>query len=259
MMPDLARIYDAAFFKEWGPGNDAYVRSAEIISDELCRQLRPRRIVDIGCGSGVYSHLFSRRGVETLSIDGVTPPPDQSFPVLIHQRDLTERLENIWGAFDLVLCLEVAEHIPEPLSGAFLDNLTRFGDTLVLSAAPPNQGGLHHVNEQPKRYWVRRLAERGFSYSRPRTGLLAGAFHARRPPYMWMASQISVYERTPGGGRPPYWLPFSVRLPGMGGSGRPRRPCAPPPPKGLLVCCEEDVEERIIPVAKKKTKDKKDI
>lgn len=213
MMPDLARIYDAAFFKEWGPRNAAYVRSAEIIAEEIDRQFHPRRLADIGCGCGVYSHLFASRGVEVLSIDGVIPPPDLSFPVRIHRQDLTERFENVWGAFDLVLCLEVAEHIPEPLCGAFLDNLTRFSDTLLVSAARPQQGGLHHVNEQPKRYWVSKLAERGYAYSRPRTGRLESTFRALRPPCMWMGSQISVYERMPAGGPPPQTLPFSVRPP----------------------------------------------
>lgn len=212
-MPDLARIYDAAFFKEWGPENSDYVRSAQIITDEIDRQFHPGRIADLGCGGGVFSHLFASRGVDVLSIDGVLPPPDQSFPARIHKQDLTEPFENIWGAFDLVLCLEVAEHIPEPLCGVFLDNLIRFSGTILLSAARPKQGGLHHVNEQPKRYWVRRLAERRYAYSRPRTGRLEAAFRALRPPCMWMACQISVYERMPAGVAPARSLPFSVKPP----------------------------------------------
>ena len=213
MMPDLARIYDADFFREWGPANADYVRSAELITDEICRQFHPRRAADIGCGCGVYSRLFLDRGVDVLSIDGVIPPPEHSFQVPIHRQDLTEPFENVWGDFDLALCLEVAEHIPEPLSGVFLDNLTRFSGTLLLSAAPPDQGGRHHVNEQPKRYWVRQLAGRGFAYSRRRTGRLETAFRALRLPHVWMGSQLSVYERVPADGRPRQGLPFSVPSP----------------------------------------------
>ncbi|MFH1620073.1 MAG: class I SAM-dependent methyltransferase [bacterium] len=202
-MPDLDQIYNAAFFREWGPGHAAYVRSAEMITDEICRQLRPKRAADIGCGCGVYGHFLEKKGVEVFSLDGVIPPPEESFRVSIHKQDLTERFENVWGRFDIVLCLEVAEHIPEPQTGIFLENLTRFGDTLVLSAAPPHQGGHHHVNEQPKRYWVRKLADSGFAYSRPRTGRLEAAFRALHPPYMWMCSQISVYEKMPADKPPP--------------------------------------------------------
>ncbi|KAF0125098.1 MAG: hypothetical protein FD189_1857 [Elusimicrobia bacterium] len=212
-MEGLDRIYDESFFREWGPGHADYVRSAEIITEEIVRQFSPGRVADIGCGCGVYGHFLRARGVEVFPLDGVVPPPEHSFGLPVHRQDLTEPFENVWGAFDLALCLEVAEHIPEPLADVFLRNLARFSDTLLLSAAPPNQGGQHHVNERPKRYWVEKLAGQGFAYSRPRTGRLFEALRAQRPPYMWMFQHISVYESVRGGGRSPV-LPFGVRLGG---------------------------------------------
>jgi len=213
MMPDLDRIYDRAFFEEWGPGHEKYVRSAEVIAGVLHELLGPKRLVDLGAGCGVYSHLFAKRGVEVLAIDGVLPPPELSYPVPFHVRDLTAPFENVWGKFDLALCLEVAEHIPEPLSDAFLDNLLGFSDRLILSAAQPNQGGHHHVNERPKRYWVAKLAEKGFAYNRRETGRVLTALTAARPPYMWMAEQISVYDRGPASPGAKDRLPFSVPPP----------------------------------------------
>ena len=213
MMPDLDRIYDRAFFQEWGPGHERYVRSAEIIADALHQELRPKRLADLGAGCGVYGRRFAEHGVEVVSIDGVVPPAEHSYPVSIQVRDLTVPFENVWGSFDLALCLEVAEHIPEALADAFLDNILRFSDRLILSAAQPNQGGHHHVNEQPKRYWVRQLAGRGFAYSRRRTGRLETAFRSLRLPHVWMGSQLSVYKRVPADGRPRQGLPFSVPSP----------------------------------------------
>lgn len=194
-MPDLDSIYDRAFFEEWGRNNRAYVESASKITDVLWEHFRPKRLVDLGCGCGVYSELFRRKGAEVVAIDGVLPPREESFPVPIELRDLTAAFENEWGEFDLALCLEVAEHIPERLVDPFLRNIARFSDTLVLSCAPPNQGGKHHVNEQPKRYWVRRLADRGFAYNRKRTGVFLEKFKAEKIPHMWMCQQLSVYER----------------------------------------------------------------
>ena len=211
MMPGLAAIYDAAFFAEWGKGNEAYARTAAVIAGALTAEFKPRRVADLGCGCGVYAYELARRGVEVLALDGVAPPPEHSYPVEVRLQDLTVPFENAWGDFDFALCLEVAEHIPEELSDAFLDNLTRFSGTLVMSAAPPYQGGHHHVNEQPKRYWVRRLAERGFAYDRARTGRLFEAVLAVRPPLLWMAQHVSVYERIPDLARRKDRLPFSVR------------------------------------------------
>lgn len=213
MMPDLDRIYGREFFAEWGPGHAKYAESANLIAGVLHDQLRPKRLVDLGAGCGVYGHAFAKLGVEVVSIDGVTPPPEHAYPVAFEKRDLTAPFENVWGAFDLALCLEVAEHIPEPLADAFLDNLLRFSDRLVLSAAQPNQGGHHHVNEQPKRYWVARLAAKGFAYDRKATGRLLTAMTAARPPYMWMVEQISVYDRVKTPPKTNDRLPFSVPAP----------------------------------------------
>lgn len=212
-MPGLAEIYDAAFFAEWGPSHEKYVRSAEIVSGILADLYRPKRLVDLGAGCGVYGHFFGKRGVEVLSIDGVLPPPEHSFGARVELRDLTTLFENLWGPFDLALCLEVAEHIPAPFVDVFLGNLTRFSDRLILSAAQPNQGGHHHVNEQPKRYWVAKLAAHGFAYNRKETGRIQVALAAAKPPYMWMAEQISVYDRSSSPARPGDRLPFSVPPP----------------------------------------------
>ncbi len=213
MMPDLDRIYDRAFFEEWGPRHEKYIESARIITDVLQAQLQPKRLVDLGAGCGVYAHFFAKHGVEVVAIDGALPPAEHSYPVPLQTRDLTVPFENIWGPFDLALCLEVAEHIPEPLADAFLDNLLRFSDRLVLSAAQPNQGGHHHVNEQPKRYWVSKLAGKGFSYNRRETGRVLTALTAARPPYMWMVEQISVYDRAKITAGVNDRLPFSVTAP----------------------------------------------
>jgi len=163
----------------------------------LYEHFRPKRLVDLGCGCGVYSYFFKQKGVEVLSIDGVLPPAQYSYPLRIECRDLTVPFDNLWGNFDLALCLDVAEHIPESLCDIFLSNLSKFSPTLLMACAPPNQGGHHHVNEKPKRYWINRLAEYGFAYNRKQTGILCEIFKKKRPIYMWMWEHLSVYEKSP--------------------------------------------------------------
>jgi SAM-dependent methyltransferase len=194
-MPGLSNIYDEAFFAEWGRSNRAYVNSAKVIVDVLCDNFAPRRLIDLGCGCGVYSHFFKEKGVEVVCIDAVQPPEMHAFPVEIVQQDMTVLFENVWGDFDLALCLDVGEHIPEDLSEPFLKNITRFSDRLIMSCAPPGQGGHHHVNEQPKRYWIDKLKRHGFDYDKKRTGVLCETFKRVRTELMWMWEHISLYER----------------------------------------------------------------
>ncbi len=194
-MKNLNLIYDETFFKEWGSEHEKYIRSAEIITDKLFDLFKPKKIADLGCGCGIYSHLFKKKGAEVFALDGVLPPKEYSFPVNIHTQDLTIPFENTFGKFDFTLCLEVAEHIPESLTDIFIENILQFSDTLVLSAAPKGQEGHHHVNEQPKRYWVKKLAEKGFAYNRIKTGLMLEKLKKDKVPFMWMCQQISFYEK----------------------------------------------------------------
>ncbi|MEK7477364.1 MAG: hypothetical protein AAB152_17220 [Candidatus Coatesbacteria bacterium] len=195
-IPDLAALYGEAFFREWGAPNEKYTASARVIAGTLFKEFEPRRLADIGSGSGVYSKLFRDLGVEVVSIDGVVPPPELSFPGPVEIRDLRVPFENVWGAFDLTLCLEVAEHIPETSVDVFLDNLGKFSDLLIFSHAPERQGGIGHVNEQPKRYWIAKLAAHGFAYDRPKTGVLMETWKVDKPAFMWMAEHICVFRRS---------------------------------------------------------------
>jgi 2-polyprenyl-3-methyl-5-hydroxy-6-metoxy-1,4-benzoquinol methylase len=194
-MPGLHEIYDNAFFEEWGRLNQPYMDSAVVIADELFRVFAPARMIDLGCGCGVYSHLFAEKGVDVVAVDGVQPSARFAFDIPIELRDLTVPFDNPWGAFDLAFCVDVGEHIPESMRDTFLANITQFSDRLLLACAPQGQRGHHHVNEQPKRYWVRHLAEHGMIYNKTETGKLCEAFKVLRPPLMWMWEHISVYER----------------------------------------------------------------
>ncbi|MBU2483255.1 MAG: class I SAM-dependent methyltransferase [Proteobacteria bacterium] len=210
-MKNLSEIYGPDFFREWGPSNTDYVRSAELVAGAIYEIFRPASLADLGCGCGVYSHVFTLMGARVLAIDGVIPPSAHSFPVEIITRDLAAPFKNTWGSFDLALCLEVAEHIPEEFTGTFLRNLAAFSDRLVMSAAPPGQGGRRHVNEQPRRYWARKLAAIGFAYNRRASGRLLKILERERPPFMWMANHIGVYERAKDRKQLEHGLPFAIK------------------------------------------------
>lgn len=212
MMPYLKQIYHEDFFKQWGIRNNEYVQSAKAIVDLIYERFSPGRVVDFGCGCGVYTHFLQKKGVQVLALDGVIPPKEESYPIAIELVDLTVPFENRWGDFDLGLCFEVAEHIPRCFDEVFLRNLTQFSDTLLLSCAPPNQEGTFHVNLQPKRYWVQKLSQMDFIYDRTGTGKLQETFKARKPRFRWMCDQISVYRRIRSREGVEKCLPFKIRL-----------------------------------------------
>jgi SAM-dependent methyltransferase len=125
----------------------------------------PMSVLDVGCGPGVWLAEWSRIGVEeVVGVDGDYVPrntlaiPEGAFRAI----DISQPFD-LGQRFDLVMCLEVAEHLPEAHADTLIDNICRHGDLIMFSAAVPGQGGEFHVNEQPYEYWRTKFAARGYA------------------------------------------------------------------------------------------------
>lgn len=154
--------YGSGFF-DYVDGSSG--RSAAAFLDRFDPGFRPRSVLDVGCGRGVWLAAWKARGVEAvLGLDGtyVDAATLHVSPAEFRATDLS-RPFDLGRRFDLVQCLEVAEHLPANAAPALVESLVRHGDVILFSAAPPGQGGEHHVNEQPLAYWIDRFAELGYA------------------------------------------------------------------------------------------------
>jgi SAM-dependent methyltransferase len=154
--------YDAAFFDHIDRGA---IRSAEIVVAELIPHLQPRSLLDVGCGRGGWARVWKRAGCPAvLGIDGAHV--DQNTLYIDAAEFLVADLAvpfDLHRCFDLVQCLEVAEHLPARSADLLIDNLVRHSDIVLFSAAVPGQGGMHHVNERPLEYWREKFGDRGYA------------------------------------------------------------------------------------------------
>ncbi|MDQ4142577.1 MAG: class I SAM-dependent methyltransferase [Actinomycetota bacterium] len=138
--------------------------SGRVVVPLVLELVAPRRVVDVGCGIGTWLSVFRELGVDDVwGIDGEHIPrdmleiPEERFLPL----DL-ERSAKIQDRFDLVVALEVAEHLRPEFAGEFVTFLTQLGPVVLFSAAIPGQGGEQHVNEQWPDYWVERFLTRDY-------------------------------------------------------------------------------------------------
>ena len=93
---------------------EAVFRSARVIVLLVLNYVRPKTVVDIGCGRGEWLSVFQEHGVSIQGIDGPYIEPNRLFIRGDRFRacDLTGPF-RIDGRYDLACCLEVAEHLPE--------------------------------------------------------------------------------------------------------------------------------------------------
>ena len=115
--------------------------------------------MDFGCGVGTWVRACLENGItDVVGVDGdyvqdrsLVMPPD-----CFVRADLTQPLD-LGRSFDVVISLEVAEHLPPGAANTFVSTLTRHAPVVLFSAAVPNQGGTHHTNEQWAEYWIERF------------------------------------------------------------------------------------------------------
>jgi SAM-dependent methyltransferase len=143
---------------------DGARRSGEAIVPIVLDLVRPRSVIDVGCGLGVWLSVFRKHGIEDVwGVDGpyvdrslLEIPPDRFVPADLRNPVRQSR------RFDLVVSVEVAEHLPEDRAAGFVESLTALGPVVLFSAAIPHQGGVDHLNEQWPEYWAARFAEHGY-------------------------------------------------------------------------------------------------
>jgi SAM-dependent methyltransferase len=132
------------------------------ILDALPSGLVRRRVADVGCGTGTFLAAALASGTEQaigLEGDWVQPGQVDDPRIALLTRNLEEPLQL--PPVDLVLCLEVAEHLSPARAESFVAELARAAPAVLFSAAIPNQGGVGHRNEQWQGWWARLFEKEG--------------------------------------------------------------------------------------------------
>ena len=163
---EVSYIYDEEFAnKPWR--DKGYTKEFKDIVFEM---YEPESIVDVGCGTGDFLKPFLDEGTNILGIDGSKncfenrKIPEEKLLV----RDLRFESLNI-GNFDVCLCMEVAEHIEEKYSNRLIKVVTEASKNVIFTAATPGQGGVDHVNEKPREWWIEKFRNENFYYMEEKT------------------------------------------------------------------------------------------
>lgn len=137
-----------------------------IIVPLLIQLFQPSSLVDVGCGLGNFLKVFCDHGItDVVGVDGEWVDRSKLYcaEACFVTRDLEQPLD-VGRRFDLVLCLEVAEHISPAAADVLVQSLVQLGDRIVFSAALPGQGGDNHLNEQDVAYWQAKFEQYGYVF-----------------------------------------------------------------------------------------------
>jgi len=146
-----------------------YRREGYFFDEPLCNSIislvknYAKTIIDIGCGNGAYTNHFIKNGFECSGFDGNPFTPELTNNTC-QIKDFSQFVDV--GKFDVVLSLEVAEHIPNKHEQIFIDNLCRVAkNNIIMSWAVEGQGGIGHINCKNNDYVINEFKKRGYTYN----------------------------------------------------------------------------------------------
>lgn len=138
----------------------------ELLARSLVSTLSFSSHLDLGAGNGLLVGAMRAIDVFSLGIE-TSAEAEASAPMNARGHVAFGQPLETWGhgsiRFDLVSCVEVAEHIPADRADELVDACAlRARRWVYWSAAAPGQGGIGHVNEQPQGYWIEKFRARGW-------------------------------------------------------------------------------------------------
>jgi len=168
----MSDLYTPAFYDRIRPGIQASADAlVPILADWYAQNIPDRHtplVIDVGCGEGWWAREWYERGY-ARSVTGVDGPwggaaIERTRNSGFVEVDLERPEEAAFApAYDVALCLEVAEHLADP--GPLLDWLRTMAPVVFFSAAVPGQPGAGHVSCRWQDAWAGNFLRAGWSVS----------------------------------------------------------------------------------------------
>jgi GT2 family glycosyltransferase len=159
-------MFDADYYahgcgREYGR-TDGWLRAFGTIADRIISDIHPTTVLDAGCAVGLLVESLRRRGVEAYGVDISEYAIQNVHP---ETRPFC-RVGSIDTPFpqkyDLIVTIEVVEHMPREQSELAIANLCQHSDDILFSSSPVDYKEVTHFNVQPPEYWAALFARHGF-------------------------------------------------------------------------------------------------
>jgi SAM-dependent methyltransferase len=145
-----------------------YERSAEwlrffgSIAERIVRDVNPRSVLDAGCAMGFLVEALRERGVEAFGIDISEFAIHRVHPSVQPYCRVDSVTAPLLRSYDLIVCIEVLEHLPPQEAESAIANLCEHGSDVLFSSTPFDYGEATHLNVHSPEHWAELFARHGF-------------------------------------------------------------------------------------------------
>jgi len=132
------------------------------IADRIVKHIGPRSALDAGCAMGFLVECLRQRGVDAYGIDISAYAIGQVREDLRPYCRLGSVLDPLPRRYDLIVCIEVLEHLSPNECERAAANFCAASDDILFSSTPDDIDTATHVNVQSPEYWAALFARHGF-------------------------------------------------------------------------------------------------
>jgi SAM-dependent methyltransferase len=132
------------------------------IADRLVADIQPKRVLDAGCAIGLLVETLRARGVDASGIDLSTWAIEHATEAArphVREASITEPLD---GQYDLIVCIEVLEHMPPAEADKAIANFAAHTGDVLFSSTPFDYKEPTHINVRMPEEWAEAFARHGF-------------------------------------------------------------------------------------------------
>ena len=174
-MIDYAAIHGEKYFTEYGGGN-SYLNETTwgFVFRQIAAHLMELKplgtVLDAGCATGYLVEALRERGVAAWGIDFSPWAYAHRRPAVADFIRCQRLQEPLHGPYDLVVCIEVLEHIPPKDAKRCIANLCAGSDDVIFSSTSDDVATPEHCNVREQAYWINLFAEQGYFEERDAEG-----------------------------------------------------------------------------------------
>jgi SAM-dependent methyltransferase len=161
-----AEVYDRYYYQH-GCGlpyerSEHWLNFFGQLADHIIERINPKSVLDVGCAMGFLVESLRDRGVEAYGVD------ISEYAIENVRQDIKPycKIQSIFTPtereYDLIVCIEVLEHLPASEARQAIANLCRNAHKVLFSSTPLDYREATHLNVQPPEYWSELFALESF-------------------------------------------------------------------------------------------------
>ena len=167
----MQEIYDKEYYKHSCgslpyESHNHWLQFFGSIADRIVHDINPVTVLDAGCAMGYLVAALRDRGVQAFGIDisiyAISQVRDDIKQYCTVSSLLDPIPDTFPGKYDLVVSIEVLEHLFADDGVKAIRNLCALSDKFLFSSTPDDISEITHVNVNPQEYWARAFADNNY-------------------------------------------------------------------------------------------------